>query len=180
MANITYDKPNEYAGPIVKQIPYVISNGVQLYVGQILMLTSGYALKNAAGSATVSVGIAVCGGIPGSNPVMDGFTLTTLPIPMIAPGNASSAATGNANQVVVETGEVTIKRLSLTVAGTLAGTQADVGTLLYPPTANMADLQTTQTSSEKPAGRITAFYSASGGSAYYDVLWFSYEARLGM
>lgn len=179
MANLTADTPSfEYSGILRKDIPFVITNGVQIYVGAIVKEASGYVTNFATGSTVL--GLAVGPGVPGGNPVLDGFTLTSLPIPQIAPGNASTAAAGNANQVVVATGEMTIKRLSLTVAGTLAGTQADVGTLLYAADDNLADLTTTQPGSDKPFGEITAFYSASGGSATYDVLMYSYEARRAM
>lgn len=181
MADLTYDTELPFNGLLRKTIPFVILNGVQLYTAMILRLSAGYATKQAAGAGTVVLGIAVAGGVPGSNPVLDGFNLQTLPIPQIGPGNASTAAAGNANQVIVETGEFTATQTPITLAGTtLAGTQADVGTVVYAPTSNIGDLTTTQTSTDKPFGRIAAFWSATATIGTYDVLVFSYEARLGM
>ena len=160
---------------------YVIKNALQLYVGQLAKLTSGYLDKHAAGANTVCLGVVVGPGVPGNNLVLDGFALGSPPVKQIAPGNTSAAA-GNEPKAIVERGDQTIKDLVLTVAGTLAGTIADVGTVLYAGagSSNLADLSTTQTSSDKPLGEIVAFKSASGGSATYDVLIYSYEARRAM
>lgn len=182
MADLTYDTSLQFSGLIRKSMPYVITNGLQIYTGQILKLTSGLAALQAAGAGTIVAGIAVAPGVPGGNPVLDGFNLQSLPIPQIAPGNVSTARAGNANAVVIEQGEFTLKRQQLAVAGTLAGTNADVGKVLYAPDSNVADLSTTQTSTDKPFGEISAFYAgtSSGGFAYYDVLVYSYEARRAM
>jgi len=181
MAALTQDTPMEIAGLLRKQVPFIISNGVQLYVGGLVEIVSGYATAFAADAGLVQ-GFAVQGGVPGSNPVLDGFNLQDLPIPMIAPGNASTAPTGGANRVVVEQGEFTAKRVTLAVAGTLAGTQADVGKVLYAVTDNIEDAVTTQPGTDKPLGEITFFYpgTSSGGFAVYDVLVYSLEARRGM
>lgn len=181
MAALAQDTPMEIAGLLRKQVPTLISNGVQLYVGSLVEDSSGYATAFAANAGFVG-GFAVEGGNPGSNPVLDGYNLQSLPIPLIAPGNASTAPTGGANRVVVEKGEFTAKRVTLAVAGTLAGTQADVGKILYAVTDNIADAVTTQPGTDKPLGEITWFYpgTSSGGVAVYDILVYSVEARRGM
>ena len=179
MAALTYDHPLQYNNLSVRDtIAFVTKNGVQVYVGDLVELLGGYIQLHVAGSATCIVGIADRGGVPGSNPAMDGFNLATLPIPLIAPGNASTAAAGNANKVVVETGRVIARQVTLAVAGTLAGTIADVGAKLYCATSNIADASTTQPSTDKPLGKIVNFYSASGGNAVYDIEVMSYTDRL--
>lgn len=179
MADQTVDTPLKQSGLIRASKAFVIKNALQLYVGQLVMLASGYLDKHVA-AATICAGVVKGPGVPGNNPVMDGFSFTP-PMKMIAPGNTGAAA-GNQPKAIVEQGEFILEDQSLTVAGTLAGTIADVGTVLYAGNAssNLADLSTTQTSSDKPIGVIVAFKSASGGSAVYDIRFFSYEARRAM
>lgn len=182
MANLTYDTEVAFSGLVRKTYPYVITNALQLYTGQLLMLTTGLAARLAPAAGTVCIGVGVAGGVPGSNPVLDGFNLQVQPIPSIGPGNVTTAASGNANEVIVEQGEFTANRVRLAVAGTLVGTVADVGKALFAATSNLADLSTTQILTDKQIGEVSKFYpgSLSGGFATYDVLVYSYEARKGL
>lgn len=179
MAALAVDSKINYAGLSPRQTKsYTIKNGVQLYVGSILKLTGGYADIQVAASGTCVLGIAVAGGIPGSNPVTDGFTLTSLPIPMIGPGNVSTAAAGNANLVIVEQGAFNWLQVVLTLAnGTLGGAVTDVGAKVYAPTSNVLDVTNTQTSTDKVFGEISKFYSATATTATYDIFVESYDAR---
>jgi len=179
MAALAVDSKINWAGLGPRQTnPFVIRNGVQLRVGSILKLTGGQADIQVAALGTCVLGVAVAGGIPGSNPVLDGFNLQSLPIPMIGVGNVSTAAAGNANEVIVEQGSFTWLAVSLTLAnGTLLGTVADVGTKVYAPTSNVLDVTNTQTSTDKPLGLLQKFYSSASGVAIYDILVDSYDAR---
>lgn len=180
MSALAADSKVNFSGLSPRQTKtYIITNAAQLYVGAILKLASSYVTNFTTGNTVF--GVAVQGGVPGSNPVMDGFTLTSLPIPMIAPGNVSTAAAGNANTVVVEQGAFTWMQVTLTLAnGTLAGTQADVGTLVYAASDNVQDSTNTQPGSDKPLGYISKFYSATSTTAIYDIFVFDYESRRGM
>jgi hypothetical protein len=181
VADLTYDTELKFSGLLRKTIPFIITNAVQLYTGMFVKLVSGYATKmvSGGGAAGAMVGVAVAGGVPGSNPVLDyNLSALTPPYPAIAIGNVTTAAAGNANQVIVETGEFTLKQVTLTLAnGTLAGTAADVNTKVYAATSNPADMTNTQSGSDKPVGLISAFYSATATTATYDVLVNSYDAR---
>ena len=159
--------------------PFPIANAAQLYVGALLELTSGFAAAYAStGGATNPVlGIAVGGGIPGSNPVLDGYNLASFPIPMIAPGNASSAAVGNANQVIVEQGAFTWMQATLALT-TIVGSQADVGTKVFAVTSNINDCVVANPGSDKVFGVITAFYSKpTATTGVYDIFVNSFDAR---
>lgn len=179
MAALGADSKINYSGLSPRQTkPFIIANAAQLYVGSLLKIASGF-ITNFATGATV-FGVAVAGGVPGSNPVMDGFDLQSLPLLMIGPGNASSAAAGNANQAIVEQGAFTWEQVTLAVAGSLAGSQADVGVTLYAGSDNIEDSLTTQPGSDKPLGQISRFYSTATTTAIYDIFVFDYESRLGM
>jgi len=177
MAALAADSKVNWSGLGPRQTKaYTIANAAQLYVGSILKLSGGYAAAFTTGN--LILGVAVQGGVPGSNPVMDGFTLTSLPIPMIAPGNVSTAATGNANQVVVEQGSFTWMQVTLTLAnGTLNGTAADVGTKVYAASSNVADSTNTQPGTDHPLGTLTKFYSATATTAIYDILVLDFDSR---
>jgi len=158
----------------------VIDNAIQLYVGSIVMFdaSTGYLKKKVAGSGTIALGVTVQGGIPGSNPILDGYNLQSLPIPQIAPGNVSTAPAGAANQAIVEMGAFTWMQVTLTLAnGSLNGTVVDQGTKVYTPSDNIADATNTQTSTDHPIGTITKFYSATTTTAIYDIFTDSYDAR---
>ena len=180
MAAITADTVLSCQGKVRKQGSFIIKDGVQLYVGGICKFTSGYADIQVAAASTIVAGIAVGPGNPGNNLVLDGFTLTSLPVPMIAKGNQASAAAGNENRVILEQGELTLRDVKIAIAGNLNGNAGDVGQVLYAPTSNVADLTTTQTSTDKPFGEVAAYKATSGSTGTYDVLVYSYEARRGM
>lgn len=165
-----------WAGLLQQTKTFEIANGVQLYIGSLVKIASGYADKMT--TSAVMVGVAVCGGVPGSNPVMDGFNLLSQPIPAIAPGDTSGDA-GTVPTVVVETGEFTWQQVELTLAnGTLAGSIADLNTKVYNGNSdNIADLTNTQPGTDKPVGILTKFYSSDATTAIYDVLINSYDAR---
>jgi hypothetical protein len=178
MANLAADSKINFQGPSPRQTrSCVITNALQLYVGSLVILTSGYVAKNVNGG--LIIGVAISGGVPGSNPVLDGYALQTLPIPMIAPGNVSTAPTGAANQVIVEQGAFTWQQVTLTIAGTLAGTIADVGTTLYGGnTDNIADATTTQPGTDHPIGKISRFYTKpTATTATYDIDVLDHESR---
>lgn len=178
MANLTADSKVNFSGPSPRQTrSYIITNGLQLYVGSIVQLTSGYIAKQVNGK--LIQGIAVAGGVPGSNQVLDGFNLQSLPIPSIAPGNVSTAPSGAANRVIVEQGAFTWEQVVLTLAnGTLAGTAADVGTLVYAGNSdNVLDATNTQSTTDHPLGKISRFYSATSTTATYDIDVLDHESR---
>lgn len=179
MANLTADTKINFQGPSpIQTKAIVISGTIQLYVGSLLIYSSGLAAKNVNGSNCI--GVAVGGGVPGSNPVLDGFNLQSLPIPMIGPGNSATAPSGGANRVIVEQGAFTWQQVTLTIAGTLSGATSDVNKLLYGGnTDNIADATTTQPGSDKPLGYISKFYSKTATTAIYDIFFFDYETRLG-
>lgn len=181
MAALAVDSKVNWAGLGPRQTKvYQIKNGVQLYVGSLLQLTSGNAdaYVSGGGATNPCIGVAVQGGIPGSNPVTDGFTLTSLPIPMIGPGNVSTAAAGNANLVVVEQGAFTWNQVAITLSGTsLTGVQADVGTKVFATTSNISNLVTTNPGTDKVFGEVTKFYSATSTVGTYDIFVNSYDAR---
>jgi len=184
VADLTYDNPSglkSSGGALLREeIPYIIQDGLQLYVGMLGKLSSGQLVKMASGGGktTPCVGIIVGPGVPGSNPVMDGFALGTLPIPTIAKGNVSSAAAGNANRAIVNTGEFVLEQVTLTLTGSMAGSGADVGIALYASTSNPADLTSVQPGSDPVIGEIKEFLSKpSGTTAIYHVLVYSLEAR---
>ena len=177
MADLTGDMPSlQWAGLVQQTKVFEIANGVQLYIGSLVKLASGYATKMT--TTALLVGVAVCGGVPGSNPVMDGFNLLSQPIPAIAVGD-TSADEGNVPTVVVETGQFTWQRVTLTLAnGTLNGDITDVGTKVYTGNSdNIADATDTQSGTDHPLGNITKFYSADATTAVYDILVNSYDAR---
>lgn len=176
MAALAADSKVNFAGLGPRQTrSFIIANAAQLYVGSILRLNGGRAATFTTGNTVL--GVAVGPGVPGNNPVLDGFTLSSLPIPMIAPGNTGAAA-GNEPRVVVEMGAFTWEQVTLTLAsGTLAGTIADVGVKVYAASDNVADSTNTQPGTDKPLGVITRFYSATATLATYDILVDSYDAR---
>ena len=103
MAALTQDSKVNYRGLGPRQTnAFVIANAAQLFVGSLLQITAATGLVanyvQNLGATNPVVGVAVGGGIPGSNPVLDGYNLGSLPIPMIAPGNVSTAAAGNAKR----------------------------------------------------------------------------------
>ena len=164
--------------------PYVISNGVQLYIGQLVKLTSGYLVKHApTAAANPCEGVVIGPGKPGDDPNIDGNTVNANGrLNALAPGN-TGGATGTAPKAVVERGSFVIDNLALTLAnGTLAGTIADVGKNVYAKSAssNLADLTDTITSSDHPIGRIVGFVSATATIATYNVRIFSLEERMGV
>lgn len=178
MANLTADSKINFAGPSPRQTySYIITNGLQLYVGSIVQLTSGYIAKQVTGK--LIQGVAIAGGVPGSNQVIDGYNLQSLPIPSIAPGNVSTAPSGAANRVIVEQGAFIWSQVTLTLAnGTLAGTVADVGTKVYAGnTDNVADVTNTQPGTDKPLGTISRFYSVATTTAIYDIDVLDHESR---
>jgi hypothetical protein len=158
-----------------------VANGVQLFLGQLVMLSGGDLNKQVAGSATVCVGVVIEGGTPGSDPNLDGNALNANgSYNAVAKGNTTLAA-GNQPKAIVERGRVTYKDVTLQIQGTLAGTEADKGTVMFAGAAssNLQDLSSTQTSSDKPFGVIAAFKGlGAAGYAIYDVTAFSYTERL--
>lgn len=183
MANVgdpTFDVLYTVEGEAKDSFNYVISNGVQLYVGQIVTTLAGYANKWVANSVAGSfpVGVALEGGTPGSDPNMDNMiNANGLQPNAIAPGSTGGSA-GTAPQVVVERGRVTYQQLTLQIQGTLAGTIADVGTKLYAATSNLQDLTPTQPGTDGAFGKIAAYRGAgAAGYAIYDVTAFPFATR---
>lgn len=187
MAALTYDHPLQYDNLSVRDtIPYVIANGIQIYVGDLVdqHVTAGEVQPHVAGSGTVITGIVDRGGVPGSNPILDGYTLGSGigpgAGPSIAPGNVASAAAGNANKAVIETGRLIVRAVTLAVAGSLTGTITDITVKLYCATSNIADSSSTQTSTDKPLGKVVNFlsYNAAAATAVYDIEVMSQTDRL--
>ena len=189
MAALTYDHPLQYDNFSVRDtIPYVILNGSQIYVGDLVdcKTTAGEVMPHVAtgGTANPIVGIADRGGVPGSNPILDGFSLGAGigpgAGPSIGPGNVATAAAGNANKCVVETGQMIVRAVTLTVTGTLTGAITDIGMKLYCATSNIADSATTAVNSDKPLGKVANFlsYNATAGTAVYDIEVMSQTDRL--
>lgn len=183
MANVgdpTFDVVYQVEGEAKDTFPYVIANGVQLYVGQIVTTLNGYLNKFVANSVagTKPLGVALEGGVPGSDPNMDGMVNANgLQPNAIAPGNTGGAA-GTAPQAVVERGRQTYQQLTLQIQGTLAGTIADVGTALYAGTSNLQDLTPTQPGTDKAFGFISQYRGAgAAGYAIYDVTADPYATR---
>lgn len=177
MANLAADSKINFqrtspSGPRV----FPIANSVQMYVGSLLKLNGGYADKLT--NSNVCIGVAVAPGVPGNFPPLDGQSLTTLPIPMIAKGNTAAAA-GNLPSVICEQASFTWMQVTLTLAnGSLAGTIADVGTKIYAGnTDNIADATNTQPGSDKPLGIISNFYSFTATTATYDIDFYDFNAR---
>lgn len=184
MANIgdpTFDVLFQITNDTKDPYPVRIANGVQLYLGQLVKFTAGDLNKHAAGSGTTCMGVVIEGGIPGSDPNVDGNTTNANGTTnAVAPGN-TAAAVGNQPKAIVERGRVTVYNLTLQVAGTLAGSEADKGTLMYAGsgTSNLQDLSTTQTSTDKPIGVIAQYRGAGAtGYAVYDVTVFAFTERL--
>lgn len=187
MAALTYDHPLQYDNLSVRDtIPYVILNGSQIYVGDLVdqHTTAGEVCPHVAGAATCITGIASHGGVPGSNPILDGFSLGSGigpgAGPSIGPGNVGTAAAGNANKCVVDTGRLIVRAVTLAVAGTLTGAITDIGMKLFCATSNIADSSTTQTSTDKALGKIANFlsYNAAASTAVYDIEVMSQTDRL--
>jgi hypothetical protein len=144
-----------------------IKNAQQLYVGQYVDLVSGLLQPHTPGSATVCLGIVVGPGVPGNNVVLDAIVLPNA----IAPGNTAATPPP---QAVVNIGEHVL--LGVTTIAGLTGAATDPGTLVYLTNGN--DISTTQTSTDKPAGRVLR-WNASTASPAWDVLIFSYGERGG-
>lgn len=177
MATLTYDLPLQYANDIRNTQSFIITNGLQVYIGELVMITSGLLAAQAAGSGTICAGFVVGPGTPGGDPNVDAITAGL----SIAVGNTTLAA-GAQPEAIVEMGAVVLRQVTLTIAGSLAGTVADVGVTLYAASgsANIADAVTTQTSTDKPLGKIERFWvKPSSTTATYDIQLLSFTERGG-
>jgi hypothetical protein len=193
MAALTSDQANQYSNSIRNTQRAVIKNATQLYVGGLTDVVAGVAQPHVAGAGTSIGGIAVGPGVPGNSPILDYPNLGA----GIGPGVGSAIPLGNvttvgaaaANQVVLETGEVVLLQVLVTVAGALVGSAADIGQEVYCATSNVGqtgtvgDVSTTQTSSDKPLGHISWYYpgtySAVAGTALYDIQVLDAQVRKG-
>ena|ERR1017187_1505195 len=177
MATLTYDSPLPDQNTIRNTQQFPITTASQLYIGELVMLTSGALVALAAASGTVCLGYVVEPGVPGGDPNMDAITAPNA----IAVGN-TALSVGVIPTAVVQTGESIINSVTLTIAGTLAGTVADVGKTLYAgaASANIADASTTQTSTDAKLGHIAGFVSKpTSTTAVYNIALLSFTERNG-